>query len=584
MEKRYKKLMDIEGTKWSKRCPIILLKGALIYDDIKSQNLLQLKFQSISREAIIGVDISYKAYSIGDELLLEGSYSYLDIDINLNDEFGEKTAIYLENRVARKFDFVLTKVYFLNGEVWENGEPLHDLEPQELLSVEMDDLFEQFQREYSKLVSVCGEKKYFPRISKDGWQCVCGKFNLETFNTCRGCGIKQEDLLKILDKTFLLEAKQKFETGEKKRCEEETFKNFQRKKKKRKIFLTVTVFGGIAVIIVLLFNFVYPYVKYSVAVEEFESGNYQKAVDAFCDLNNYKDSREKLIESEYSLACEKYNEKAYSEAKQLFSKIDSYKDSSEFLLKCENYIDYKKAKEFATKKDYKYAVELLKSLPGGFENSDALEKEYAILLAKAYLSEKNYDKAISICDWYHNYGDVYLEAYYQKAMMSKKKGKYDDAISFFEKCQQYRDSFKQISVCYEIREYQKALVYMDRGFLDKAIRIYKKIGNYKKAKKYRKLCEKNIHYAGIWKCLEYKASWSNAVAKNAKYENLKCRMRITWDGEVKMYFDDELVKLSGKIAKWDTNTFNLATGRRTNVFYDENGKKTGKIVYKYRVK
>ena len=77
----------------------------MLYDDTEKQNLLQLKFQSITNDTLAGMEIEYRAYSMGDELLLEEKFSYLDLNVNLNKEFGEKTAIYLQNSDARKFSF-----------------------------------------------------------------------------------------------------------------------------------------------------------------------------------------------------------------------------------------------------------------------------------------------------------------------------------------------------------------------------------------------------------------------------------------------------------------------------------------------
>lgn len=403
MGKRYEKLVNIDGIKWCKECPVLLMKGALLCDNIEKQNLLQLKFQSITNDIVVGVEIGYKAYSMGDELLLEGKFSYLDLNINLNEEFGEKKAIYLQNSDARKFSFFVRKVFFTNGEVWESSDVLQNIESQCLIKNELGDLYDQFQREY-KAVSVHKKAEYLPVMRDGSWQCTCGSLNLGTFSACRCCRIKQKKLMEILDRAYLSQEKEKFQEEEKKRREKEKIENAERQekekilrekkeKKKRKIIIISAISSSIAVFVAFfifeLVNFVIPNAKYSVAEKELLSGNYEEAVDKFENLKNYKNSSEKLVESKYLLACKKYNEKLYAEAQKVFSEVSSYQDSSEYLKKCEKYIVYTKAKELYSKGDYSSALELLESLPSGFEDSEELKKAYASAQGELWLSEKN---------------------------------------------------------------------------------------------------------------------------------------------------------------------------------------------------
>lgn len=446
MGSRYKKLVDIEGVKWSKECPVLLLKGALLHDDAKEENLLQLKFQSITNDTLAGMEIEYKAYSMGDELLLEERFSYLDLNVNLNDEFGEKTAIYLQNSDARKFSFSVKKVFFANGEIWENTEILKDIESQHSIKSALGDLYNQFQREY-KAVSSHKNAEYLPIMGDSSWQCTCGSLNLGTFDTCRCCRIAKKKLLAILDREYLLEANEKFEEEEKRRREKEEIENAERQeeerilkkkkeKKKKKIIFISAISSCITILTVFvvyaLINFIIPNVKYLDAEKEFASGNYEVAVDKFESLKDYKDSEEKLIESKYFWACEKYGDNLYAEAQKVFIEIDSYKDSSEFLKKCENYINYNKAKELYTKGNYGSARMLLESLPSGFEDAEEIllkmkadeqrikadERREKYKEAKVLIDEKQYAKAYDILSSLNAYRDEFPKLY---ALLKKVK-------------------------------------------------------------------------------------------------------------------------------------------------------------------
>lgn len=442
MGNRYKKLVDIEGVKWSKECPVLLLKGALLYDDTEKQNLLQLKFQSITNDTLAGMEIVYRAYSMGDELLLDEKFSYLDLNVNLNKEFGEKTAIYLQNSDARKFSFSVSKVFFSNGKIWESSEVLQDIELQRSMKNEFGNLYDQFQREY-KVMSSHGKPEYLPVMEDGSWQCTCGSLNLETFAACRCCGIKKKNLLKLLDRSYLTEENAKFQEEEKRRREKEEIENAERQekekilkekkeKKKKKIIFISAISSCITILTVFvvyaLINFIIPNVKYSDAEKEFASGNYEVAVDKFESLKDYKDSEEKLIESKYFWACEKYGDNLYAEAQKVFIEIDSYKDSSEFLKKCENYINYNKAKELYTKGDYRSARMLLESLPSGFEDAEEIlskmkrikadERREKYKEAKVLIDEKQYAKAYDILSSLNAYRDEFPKLY---ALLKKVK-------------------------------------------------------------------------------------------------------------------------------------------------------------------
>lgn len=394
MGNRYKKLVDIKGVKWSKECPVLLLKGALLYDDTEKQNLLQLKFQSITNDTLAGMEIEYRAYSMGDELLLEEKFSYLDLNVNLNKEFGEKTAIYLQNSDARKFSFSVSKVFFANGKIWENSEVLQNIELQRSMKNEFGNLYDQFQREY-KVMSSHGKAEYLPVMEDGSWQCTCGSLNLETFVACRCCGIKKKNLLKILDRSYLAEENVKFQAEEKRRREKEEIENAERQKKekkKKKIIFISAISSCITILTVFvvyaLINFIIPNVKYSDAEKEFASGNYEVAVEKFKSLQDYK-------------------------------------DSSEFLEKCENYINYNKAKELYTKGDYGSARLLLGSLPSGFEDveevlsklkadeqrieADGRREKYKE--AKVLIDEKQYVKAYDILSSLDAYRDEFPNLY-----------------------------------------------------------------------------------------------------------------------------------------------------------------------------
>lgn len=73
---------------------------------------------------------------------------------------------------------------------------------------------------------------------------------------------------------------------------------------------------------------------YSKAMEQFESGEYQKAKEAFLELADYEDSAEMVRMCDYRIATELMEKEKYQEALQLFQALGDYKDSAEQSVIC----------------------------------------------------------------------------------------------------------------------------------------------------------------------------------------------------------------------------------------------------------
>lgn len=320
MGNRYKKLVDIKGVKWSKECPVLLLKGALLYDDTEKRNLLQLKFQSITNDTLAGMEIEYRAYSMGDELLLEEKFSYLDLNVNLNKEFGEKTAIYLKNSDARKFSFSVSKVFFANGKIWESSEVLQDIELQRSMKNEFGNLYDQFQREY-KVMSSHGKAEYLPVMEDGSWQCTCGSLNLETFVACRCCGIKKKNLLKILDRSYLVEENVKFQAEEKRRREKEEIENAERQEKEKILRKKIKKVGlGLTLVIIIVVCGIGFWKKEKGYKKDYE------AISKYIDNKDYDSAYCTMIESDsYDKLKKEYGKLLWEKQKEL---DESFKSKS----------------------------------------------------------------------------------------------------------------------------------------------------------------------------------------------------------------------------------------------------------------
>lgn len=87
--------------------------------------------------------------------------------------------------------------------------------------------------------------------------------------------------------------------------------------------------------------------NYAFAMQLYESGYYEKAIDAFETLGDYKNSTdmiekskkeiEKIKQKQYENAIQLYEKGAYNEASEIFTEIDNYKDAADYLIKISFY-------------------------------------------------------------------------------------------------------------------------------------------------------------------------------------------------------------------------------------------------------
>lgn len=212
-------------------------------------------------------------------MIIEDVFSYLDLDVAFNDRFGEKTPVYLKNNNIRKFVLLITKVYYKNGEIWENTFPLKKLGIQGDLKKQLNGLYGEFIRLYNR--PNLNEYLYVPQISENVWRCTCGTLNLRN-RICRYCGIEQSELLKMLSKEYLQNSKDEYERKEeerKRREREENERKIQMKKKLQKKIAVFSVIGVMFLVLGICINqFVIEPRKHAASARQFLSTkNYEEA-------------------------------------------------------------------------------------------------------------------------------------------------------------------------------------------------------------------------------------------------------------------------------------------------------------------
>lgn len=121
------------------------------------------------------------------------------------------------------------------------------------------------------------------------------------------------------------------------------------------LFFAGIIIAFIAVLAAMFMGvrtFVIQPMKYSDAIELFDSGEYEDAIIAFEDLGEYRNSAVKAKESKYFLAIQQEESGKYQTAIESFNYLGDYKDSYSHLEKC----NYALAKQYFEKKDYANAL------------------------------------------------------------------------------------------------------------------------------------------------------------------------------------------------------------------------------------
>ena len=204
MAERYKRLFLATENIYSKGSPVIILASALLKDTQTGNVLAQLKMKSISDKPIKAVSVNVFLLDTSGQPLDEAvAYEYLDLDVQRDGEFGQKTGIPIPNSAARAFTVEIAKVVFSDNCIWySSGENWYSVKAPVSVETYFND--NELAKQYR---IVFGEDAIvFPCKDDNLWFCTCGKINRAEEAICHSCG-KQLVKLFSLDEEALERAK-----------------------------------------------------------------------------------------------------------------------------------------------------------------------------------------------------------------------------------------------------------------------------------------------------------------------------------------------------------------------------------------
>lgn len=116
MSERYTRLFSLPENLGLENCPVVISAGALLMDNVTGNVLVQLKLRNLSPQAVNAVKVKIHAYDTAKaELNGVDTFSYLDLNVPLDGEFGSQTPVPLPDAATRSFTVDILSVTFADG-------------------------------------------------------------------------------------------------------------------------------------------------------------------------------------------------------------------------------------------------------------------------------------------------------------------------------------------------------------------------------------------------------------------------------------------------------------------------------------
>ena len=230
-------------------------------------------------------------------------------------------------------------------------------------------------------------------------------------------------------------------------------KAIKREKRNRKIKIIAAVTAAICIAAAVLWVAVLsPMIQYNQAQALLDNGNYDEAIVLFTELENYKDSPEKVLETKYAKAENLFKNKDYDAALAVFEELADYSDSAERIKE----VTYAKAGALVETEAYQQAIDIYQRL-GDYKDSSTLYLSTALDYATLLVDKKDYTNAgkwLSMLSSYDAY-DEHTDALYVSIMENHyANGRYDEALLAYQKTKGYdtnSDKYKDMTYNYALK-------------------------------------------------------------------------------------------------------------------------------------
>ena len=287
-----------------------------------------------------------------------------------------------------------------------------------------------------------------------------------------------------------------------------------------KISVAIVCAAAIGASAYVIPTMVMPAIQYSNAQKLYESGDYQKAAEAFEELNKspknlyHKETYDYIIKCRYGMAEQLFSEGKYPEAADAFTALDGYSDSDARATECMIAM----AEKYIADGNYDSAMSVYKAA-----GKNDLAEQTALKKIEALAAEGKYFEAAEIAENYCD-EDVITEYRYQGALTAKNMGDFKTAADNFYKLGDYNDSAAQAEECtysFYMSEYTQ------NGVSEEVVRGFYFLGNFRNSHdmfiaasyEYGLKCKTNGDYASAVSMFKNCGTYKTAMNElyNARY-------------------------------------------------------------------
>lgn len=297
MSTRYERIKGYNEKLWAKGSPVTINKGALLRDNAKDMNVLQLELENVTSYIITAVVLCIECASISNEIVETKEFTYLDLNVFADNTFGTQVPIQIDNKEARNFSFTVKKVYFKNGDIFDVP-----LKMTKIANPQKVDGYGNLSGEFAREVNKKNQQTkvyYKPLFTEGYWYCTCGRLNPGESEACGRCNINQNFLREISDISHLTKNNEEYlaqlrETERIRQEEERVARKARNKRIKKKILIAASLFVFVAGIAGLAKYVIIPMLTYNEAIKLISDEQYYEAKSLLENLENYKDSTGKI--------------------------------------------------------------------------------------------------------------------------------------------------------------------------------------------------------------------------------------------------------------------------------------------------
>lgn len=288
MAERFERRFALERDLYTPGSPLLLEAGALLVDHYSGQMLAQLKFKNIASRPIQRLKLRVRMLgALSEPLGKPVEFTYPQLNVPRDGEFGRTTAIVLPDQNVRSFTVEVLELSFDDGETWTPGNaPWRPLTPPEPLAQGLggEELAVQYRTQYGP------DCAWTLREQADLWTCVCGAINRLEEDKCHSCRRSREALREVNLTNLRADCDKRLEQERELETEEKTESGLRRRKWLKAACILIPLLILAAGLLLRVPKTLAQHRDYAAALALVEAERFDEAEAAFQALGDYGDS------------------------------------------------------------------------------------------------------------------------------------------------------------------------------------------------------------------------------------------------------------------------------------------------------